>query len=253
MTEVLLWFITVIGCDAFVRDKRQGWSILHWAVYANQYRTVLSIIQNVPTLLHQTDSEGNTALHIASTRQNVSIELVQLLVASGIAVTAANVDGISALHYAASSGRYDIVELLLTRCGAFINQQDLYGDTALHWAVRMDDSNMTKLLLQPRFGADITIKNVDGETPLYFAASVGNHACSMATSGALIAAGCELTGEEARSLTLSSSSVESSVDDDDEERSCDDSMDEDLLSVSNPGCFDSSRHIMMMEPFAIRS
>lgn len=216
MTQLLVWLVSALGCDGFIRDARQGFSVLHWAVYSNQFETARALLQLLPTLLHQTDQEGHTPLHVAGCREGVSLELVHLLVSSGQLVSATDVDGLTALHFAASSGRYQVAEFLLARCGAFINQQDLFGETALHWAVRMDDAPMAQLLLQPRFGGDASIKNVDGESALYLAASIGAQACSMLTSGALIAAGCELSGDEARTLSTSSS-TDSSVDECDED------------------------------------
>jgi Ankyrin repeats (many copies) len=53
-----------------------------------------------------------------------------------------------------------------------VNKKDNYGRTALHWAMALGDSKAMMLLL--RAGADDTIKNKDGLTPLEMALRNGN-------------------------------------------------------------------------------
>lgn len=53
--------------------------------------------------------------------------------------------------------------------GADINHQEVNGKTALHWAVRYNQVELTKVLLEA--GADVTIKDKEEKTPLHFAAS----------------------------------------------------------------------------------
>ena len=46
-------------------------------------------------------------------------------------------------------------------------KDDLYGDTPLHWAVRLGDYNIMRILI--KHGADTSLMNNNGETPLYYA------------------------------------------------------------------------------------
>jgi ankyrin repeat protein len=63
------------------------------------------------------------------------------------------------------------VQLLLEQ-GASVNLSGADGTTALHWAVEMDNLEMTRLLLKA--GADAKRTNRYGMTPLHLAASNGN-------------------------------------------------------------------------------
>lgn len=60
----------------------------------------------------------------------------------------------------------NIVEILV-KSGADVNQQNIAGDTSLHFAVRSDLSTITNQLI--RLGADINLKNEHGDTPLHHA------------------------------------------------------------------------------------
>ena len=62
-------------------------------------------------------------------------------------------------------GRSDICRYLLDTCGAqSVNAQDINGDTALHRAAEAGHLEVVRVLLE--FGADLSIKNNKGETPL---------------------------------------------------------------------------------------
>jgi ankyrin repeat protein len=63
-----------------------------------------------------------------------------------------------------------VVELLLVR-GADINTPDLNGNTPLHWAVIMGQSNIVKQLVDTM--ADLNVKGVGGKSPLHLAVQQG--------------------------------------------------------------------------------
>ena len=234
MTEVLLWLLTVLKCDPLVRDSRGGYSILHWAVYYGHVATARALLSLIPQLIAQTDNEGHTALHVLACRPpptitNSSDPLVELLLRAGVAVSAADVEGQTALHFAAASSRYDLVVQLVRQGGAFVNQTDARGDTALHWAVRNDDAAMVQLLLSPLVAANGFSKNDDEETPLFLALLLG--ADLRPLTSALVAGGCELTGDESRMLLSDSIESDDSMDDTSDDFSCSEGEDP-LMSSS---------------------
>jgi ankyrin repeat protein len=73
-------------------------------------------------------------------------------------------DGTCAIHWAAYSGRIDILELLLQH-GADVVHRDGYGFTPLHWACRRGRKEATHFLIDR--GADIEEQTLDGSTPLH--------------------------------------------------------------------------------------
>ena len=59
-------------------------------------------------------------------------------------------------------GQKYLVEELIEK-GAFLDWQDLYGNTALHYAVRRNRKTLVKVFVQQ--GANLTLQNEEGKTP----------------------------------------------------------------------------------------
>src|SRR5215471_15228624 len=96
---------------------------------------------------------------------------VRALVASHVDVNAAQVDGTTALHWAAY---YDDAETvaLLVRAGANVNAVNRYGVPPLSLACSNGGGAIVKLLLEGGADANATMKS--GETVLMMAARSGN-------------------------------------------------------------------------------
>ena len=74
---------------------------------------------------------------------------------------------------AAMKGNRETVRSLLQR-KADANGPQIDGTTALHWAVRADDADMADMLI--RAGANVSLANREGVTPMQLAAMNGNAA-----------------------------------------------------------------------------
>ncbi|KAL3492428.1 ankyrin repeat-containing domain protein [Aspergillus germanicus] len=101
---------------------------------------------------------------------------------NGVAVWSHELDnfGWTALHAAASTGDEEILELCLC-AGADIRRMTFQGQTALHVAASGKGTRDTvELLLQGGAAVDINSWNLNGETPLYAAAAVGNESAMVA-------------------------------------------------------------------------
>lgn len=79
-----------------------------------------------------------------------SAKAILALFRAGSPVEAADKDGLTALHCAASRGHTDCIDTLLTLCGASCDIIDSNGCTALHYAVTLGNFNSksTSLLIQ---------------------------------------------------------------------------------------------------------
>src|SRR3990167_8637458 len=102
----------------------------------------------------------------------IAVQLVDLIgveaaIAAGADIDAADINGNTALIFAASYGHRDVVRLLLDR-GAGINAVDVLRDTALILAAQNDHIDTVKLLLSR--GANINAINDYGSTSLIQAA-----------------------------------------------------------------------------------
>ncbi len=113
--------------------------------------------------------DGTTALHWAAYRDD--LETMKLLLQGGADVTATNRYGVKALSLACTNGKVAMVELLLG-AGADPNTTLRGGETALMTAARTGKPGPVKALLTS--GADVGAKVGRGQTALMWAAAEGH-------------------------------------------------------------------------------
>ena len=117
-------------------------------------------------------------------------DAVRSLLADGVGVSTAEVDGTTALHWAAHHDRLEIAGLLLA-AGAPVDATNRYGVTPLALASVNGSTSMIARLLAS--GADPNLPNPEGETPLMTAARTGN----AAAIESLLAHGADVDAVEA--------------------------------------------------------
>jgi ankyrin len=117
--------------------------------------------------------DGTTALHWAARADD--LETADLLLRAGARVSAANREGATAMQLAALNGSAAMIERLL-KAGADPNTSlSSFGDTALMMASRTGKPNAVKVLLDS--GARVDARETWGDTtPLMWAVAEGNHA-----------------------------------------------------------------------------
>lgn len=131
---------------------------------------VVSVVLAQGTDPNVPDEDGRTALMLAA--YNGSTDIVRLLIGKGAPVNAQDGAGRTALMYAASGPNHQTVQLLLD------NQADpnvadrAEGWTALMFAAAEGQADVVQTLL--RYGADATLRDVDGESARDFAINNGH-------------------------------------------------------------------------------
>ena len=144
---------------------------LHHACSNRDTRTCLELLNNNSTELDTKVINRNQTLILAVKNENVKI--VSELLKLNLDVNIQNSEGATALHIASKIGNLTIVNLLLKN-QANINVKDSkYGESALHKAIWNGQIEiMEKLLLS---GADCNIQDDDiGWTPLHVAVYMNN-------------------------------------------------------------------------------
>ena len=123
----------------------------------------------VAVLAPAADAQTNTQLAEAAMKRDVAV--VRGLLVQGVDVNAPGADGTPALHWLV---RVDDVETsrLLIRAGASATRADRYGVTPLYLACSNGNAAMIRLLLDA--GAEANTVDPTGETALMTAARVGN-------------------------------------------------------------------------------
>ena len=168
------------NADMSIKDK-DGNSILHIATLFGNVDKINEILKYNPPI-NMGNKTGTTPLHLA-VRSSNSDKLVEYLIEKGADPAVIDSTGKNALFL---TGPFDtkITELLLKK-GIKINAKDKEGNTVLHSSLMMinnfrkfdpEVSNRMKdkLKLFIQYGADPTIKNLKGKSPLDIANEIGS-------------------------------------------------------------------------------
>uniref|UniRef100_A0A8C6TZH3 Poly [ADP-ribose] polymerase n=1 Tax=Neogobius melanostomus TaxID=47308 RepID=A0A8C6TZH3_9GOBI len=108
-----------------------------------------------------TQGRNSTPLHLAAGYNN--LEVAEYLLEHGADVNAQDKGGLIPLHNAASYGHVDIAALLI-KFNTCVNATDKWAFTPIHEAAQKGRTQLCALLLA--HGADPTMKNQEGQTPL---------------------------------------------------------------------------------------
>lgn len=129
-------------------------------------------INNIPLELLPRDAndaanvDGMTALHFAA--QNGDTAIVQYLVEHGANINAQDeIMSRTAIHFAAEQGNLDCIKYL-TEHGANLQDKDSIGATAFHYAVKSNKLEVAKYLVSKK--VDYNAKDVRGWTAMHYAA-----------------------------------------------------------------------------------
>jgi ankyrin repeat protein len=126
------------------------------------------------SILNSLDNDGATSISTAcgACPKTLVTATVQRLLELGADPTLVNNNGVGPLHRAAGEGHVEVLELLLdTKYNLDLNQMSSSSDTgtALHWAASEKKNQIVELLIQK--GADVNVANTSGQTPILIAAA----------------------------------------------------------------------------------
>ncbi|XP_076235051.1 uncharacterized protein LOC143179622 [Calliopsis andreniformis] len=117
------------------------------------------------------DEDGRQPILWAASAGSVEAVLALSRAGGSAAAGAADKDGLTALHCAASRGHARCVEALVNLCGAHPDHVDDNGCSALHYAATLGHADATALIL--KLGADPNRQDRKGRTPALCAAAKG--------------------------------------------------------------------------------
>ena len=125
----------------------------------------------IPQRVQDSRLEPHSGPALADAAEQRNRALVRTLLGAGADVNTAQVDGMTALHWAVYNDDADMAGLLV-RSGANVNVANLYGVPPLSLACTNGNADLVRLLLDA--GADANASLRGGETVLMTAARAGN-------------------------------------------------------------------------------
>jgi ankyrin repeat protein len=177
---------SLITEETVLQSDSGGNTALHIAAKNNADPEVLTLILNHKARVNARNREGDTSLHIA-VRLN-SQPTGELLLAAGADIFAPNARGESPLYLAFHSGG-EVREWMLTP--ATLAARDGLGNSVLHYAAQWRlDADIPMIVGK---GASTEAINATGETPLFVAVKIN----SPSTIRALVGAGAPVDGRDA--------------------------------------------------------
>lgn len=134
---------------------------------------LFNILKNQPSFdVNYRDKEtGNTLMLLAAISQPTVLEQLIKMNKEGAKLQDTNLRNENALIIATKSGCIEAVKILL-KYKIDVDHQDLLGNTALHYAVELNDSYVTALLIGKK--ANPSIRNNEGKSALDLAKKLGN-------------------------------------------------------------------------------
>lgn len=118
-----------------IQIQFQGTTALHIASEYGHGDIIGNLIAKGADLSIKDGRDGATALHTAVQLGNETV--VRCLVDAGSNLLDTDFEGQNPLHRAARGGHDTIIELFIPKIRDALESRDVYGLTALHWAVKM--------------------------------------------------------------------------------------------------------------------
>lgn len=144
-----------------------GYNSLHHAIYSRNPEICKLIIKYISDINSRCNT-GETSLHMACNLQLLNI--VQILIDNKIDLDIQDFDHeFTSLHYAVTLNNRDITKLLLNS-GANPNIQDVFGNTPIHYAINENSSESITILLtskSTKSSINLNLWNIDGKIPLH--------------------------------------------------------------------------------------
>ncbi|KAM0706916.1 hypothetical protein Q7P35_006246 [Cladosporium inversicolor] len=118
------------------------------------------------------DNNGNTPLHFLMTVRNVPVKLLKEFIAQGANIDAENDSSLRSLQSACFWSDPELVEIFLDSGISDINDRDIDGLTAIHAAASVGSTACVRLLIS--HNANVGLESKDGRKALHLAAQNGH-------------------------------------------------------------------------------
>ena len=171
-------FLENFGEDIKLQATDKKYTALHLAVQSNNIEIVQELLdKNIPGFVGKQDVYGQTALHWAAGKgfEEIAKKLIDKMDDNEISIQKEE-NKYTALHLAVQSNNIEIVQELLDKnIPGFVGKQDVYGQTALHWAAGKGFEEIAKKLIDKMDDNEISIQKEENKyTALHLAVQSNN-------------------------------------------------------------------------------
>ena len=162
---------TVLGSDTMIVDS-DGNTPIHIAISRNATPKLITMLLNMGYPANQRNGKGITPLYQAVTSDQRT--LVQVLLERGADPFISTTDGDSALLNAITKKNMAVLDMMVKYCGT---KTDMQGDSIMHYAARAADQETVSHLVS--LNIERKSKNLSGETPAEMAERWGRNDIAM--------------------------------------------------------------------------
>lgn len=163
-----------LGSEILSSRDKHGYTVAHWVALDGNVELLRFLIErNAPIDLPCLGIQGPHPIHWAARKGHTAI--IQLLLQTGqVHVNTADFKGLTPLMTASMYGK-TISACYLLGMGAQHHLTDINGDTALHWAAYKGHAEIIQILINS--GVDLQKTDNFGSTPLHLSCLSGNLQC----------------------------------------------------------------------------
>ncbi|XP_008206465.1 ankyrin-3-like [Nasonia vitripennis] len=144
------------------------------SIYGSELRKVVKMLLDAGADVNARDISNSSPLHCAVYTGDV--ELVKILIDAGADLNHLTETGFAVLHDAVLCGNEAMVRLLLSRGSRVDIQVEDIGDTALHWAIRLNTEGSHEKIIKHlmKFGSNMYKLNLNAESPFNYVLQYGD-------------------------------------------------------------------------------
>lgn len=144
-----------------------GYQSIHYACENNHYESIKILLLKCPDTINDQTNDLLTPIHLVC--KNGSLEIIQFLILHGANYKLKDKNGLNCLHIASKYSHFNILQWLIEKQNANINDIDYNNSTPIHYAAQEGNQHIINYLIDQN---SKIISNNYGNTPLHMVSNI---------------------------------------------------------------------------------